>query len=62
VVAISFPVIFTFVIDVAVLPRTEGRLRQKEYDLRPVLTRKGEQGSVSHATKMNGSPQPHLQH
>jgi hypothetical protein len=44
VTAISFPVIFVFIVDVAVPPRTAGKLRSKEYDLRPVLTRKGEQG------------------
>ncbi len=51
--AISFPVPLVFVIDVTVSPRTAGKLRPKEYELRPVLTRKAEKGSVSHATKVN---------
>jgi hypothetical protein len=45
--AISFPVPFIFVIDVTVSSRTAGKLRPKEYDLRPVLSRKAEKGLCS---------------
>jgi hypothetical protein len=44
VAAISFPVPFIFIIDVTVSPRTAGKQRLKEYDLRPVLTGKAEKG------------------
>ena len=44
---ISFPVPFIFIVDVTVSSRTAGKLRPKEYDLRPVLSRKAEKGLCS---------------
>jgi hypothetical protein len=44
VAATSFPFPFIVIIDVTISPRTTGKLRPKEYDLRPVLSRKAEKG------------------